>query len=226
MTQLERIQRALEAHGARIPWRHRRVQRLAKRALDLAIAVPAAVVALPVMGAVAAAVRATSAGPVFFRQTRVGLDGRPFTMWKFRTMRVERPDGSVVARGEVTRSDPRLTPIGAVLRDWRLDELPQLFQVLRGDMSLVGPRPDLEANLHAYADGHLVRFGMPPGCTAWTFTRGAFANDWATRQRINVDYVYNWRPMLDLEILFGTVRVLLVQEATAPEVAEVAGASS
>ncbi len=139
-------------------------------------------------------------------------------------MRVERPDGSVAARGEVVRSDPRLTPIGAALRDWRLDELPQLLHVVLGQMSLVGPRPDIEANLSAYSEEQLVRFGMPPGCTAWTFTRGAFANDWAVRQGINVDYVYHWRLMLDLQILFGTVRVLLVQQDTAPKVAEVAGA--
>jgi lipopolysaccharide/colanic/teichoic acid biosynthesis glycosyltransferase len=161
---------------------------------------------------------------VLLRQRRLGLDGAPFTMLKFRTMRADAADGSAGGRGEVTRADPRLTPIGRFLRDWRLDELPQLAHVVTGRMSLVGPRPDLLANLPAYRDEQLVRFAMPPGCTAWTFTRGAFANDWATRQAINVEYVTSWRPSLDLAILAGTARVLLAQRDTSPTVAEIPAA--
>jgi lipopolysaccharide/colanic/teichoic acid biosynthesis glycosyltransferase len=217
----ERITTKIHELGAELPWRRSRWQRIAKRALDLAIAAPAAVVALPAMAAVAAAVRATSPGPVFFRQQRLGLDGVPFTMWKFRTMRADRADGSATGQGEVTRTDSRLTPIGAVLRDSRLDELPQLFQVLTGKMSLVGPRPDIPVNLPAYREDQLLRFAMPPGCTAWTFTRGAFDNDWATRQTINVEYVRAWTPWLDLKVLVGTVGVLLARRATSPVVAEV-----
>ncbi len=179
--------------------------------------------ALPLMVAVATAVRATSPGPVVLKQQRVGLDGELFTMWKFRSMRAEREDGQVQGRGEVTRSDPRLTPIGAKLRDWRLDELPQLFHVVSGKMSLVGPRPDLPANLPAYADEHLIRFAMPPGCTAWTLTRGLFDNDWATRQAINAEYVKQWSLWLDVKILVGTFGVMLCQQATAPTAREVPG---
>jgi sugar transferase EpsL len=221
----DRIARAIAAHAGALPWRTSRFGRFAKRALDLALAAPALVVALPVMAGVAALVRASDpAGPVLFRQQRIGLDGELFTMWKFRTMRVETAAGAVAARGEVTRGDPRLIRGGAQLRDWRLDELPQLVHVLSGRMSLVGPRPDLPANLPAYADAQLVRFAMPPGCTAWTFTRGAFANDWATRQAINTEYVRRWTVWLDLQVLFGTVGVLLAQRDTAPAVAEVPGA--
>jgi sugar transferase EpsL len=217
----ERIQRAIEQAGP-MPWRTNRAARFAKRAIDLALATPATLVALPVMGAVAALVRANDpAGPVFFRQPRIGLDGELFTMWKFRTMRVETPHGSVRARGEVTRGDPRLIRGGALLRDWRLDELPQLFHVLSGRMSLVGPRPDLQANLPAYSEAQLVRFAMPPGCTAWTFTRGAFANDWSTRQTINVEYVKRWTIWLDLQVIVRTIGVLVAQRDTAPAVAEV-----
>jgi lipopolysaccharide/colanic/teichoic acid biosynthesis glycosyltransferase len=133
--------------------------------------------------------------------------------------------GALDRRGEVTRSDPRLTPIGAALRAWRLDELPQLLHVLSGRMSLVGPRPDLPANLSAYRDDQLIRFAMPPGCTAWTFTRGAFDNDWATRQTINAEYVRAWSLRLDLEVIVGTAFVLLGQRATSPAVAEVPGQS-
>jgi lipopolysaccharide/colanic/teichoic acid biosynthesis glycosyltransferase len=90
-------------------------------------------------------------------------------------------------------------------------------------MSLVGPRPDLPANLPAYADEHLIRFAMPPGCTAWTFTRGLFDNDWATRQAIHVDYVKQWSFWLDVKIILGSAVVLLRQQATAPTNAEVPG---
>jgi len=214
-----RITATIAARAAALPWRTSLVGRWVKRAIDLAVAGPAAVAALPVMGIVAAAVKATSPGPILFRQARLGLDGRLFTLWKFRTMTVP-ADGAQHRASEVTRQDARLTPIGAALRDWRLDELPQLFQVLTGQMSLVGPRPDIVANLVAYEEHQLIRFAMPPGCTAWTFTRGAFENDWATRQVINVEYVEQWTWWLDVKVLIGTVWVLLVQRATAPEVAE------
>jgi putative colanic acid biosynthesis UDP-glucose lipid carrier transferase len=215
-----RIAAALERRSADVPWRRNTVGRWVKRALDLTIATPAAFAALPVMVAVAVAVRATSKGPILFRQQRIGLDGELFTLWKFRTMTAT-TNGVEHRASEVTSTDARLTPIGARLRDTRLDELPQLFQVLTGQMSLVGPRPDIAANLPAYADDDgLIRFAMPPGCTAWTFTRGAFENDWRTRQAINVEYVRRWTPWLDVKILVGTVRVLLQQRATAPTVAE------
>lgn len=220
---ISRIANAVAPVRDQLPWRRSRRARIAKRLLDVAVATPAAIAALPVLGAVAAAVRFTSPGPVFFRQRRIGLDGELFTMWKFRTMRADRPDGSANGFSEVTRTDSRLTPIGAFLRDSRLDELPQLFHVLTGQMSLVGPRPDVEANLPAYTDEALLRFAMPPGCTAWTFTRGAFDNDWATRQAINVEYVRNWNLWLDVKVLVGTVGVLLSRKATTPVVAEVPG---
>ena len=220
-SQRARIVAAIEREVDALPWRRNRLGRLAKRALDLAVAVPVGVISAPVLGAVALLVRATSPGPVFFRQSRIGLDGTTFTMWKFRTMRADRVDGAAEGRSEVTRQDARLTPIGRLLRDWRLDELPQLFQVITGQMSLVGPRPDLESNLDAYRDDHLVRFAMPPGCTAWTFTRGAFANDWATRQSINAEYVKSWTIWLDVKVIVGTALVLVAQKNTSPELATI-----
>lgn len=221
MQRTERIQAAIAAQGANLPWRRSRVARWMKRAVDLGIAAPATLVAFPVMAAVGALVRATSPGPALLRQARVGLDGFPFEMLKFRTMRADNADGTSSGRGEVTREDSRLTPIGAALRDWRLDELPQLLHVLSGKMSLVGPRPDIPVNLDAYTDDQLLRFAMPPGCTAWTFTRGAFANDWATRQTINVEYVRNWSIWLDLKVLLESAGVLLAQRDTSPRAAEV-----
>lgn len=223
LEQQARIRAAVDAQADRLPWRRRSVARRAKRAVDVALGSVAAGAALPLMAAVAAAVRVTSPGPVVLKQQRVGLDGELFTMWKFRSMRADSADGQAQGRGEVTRADARLTPIGAKLRDWRLDELPQLFHVVSGKMSLVGPRPDLPVNLPAYRDQDLVRFAMPPGCTAWTLTRGLFDNDWATRQAINAEYVTRWSLWLDVKILAGTVGVMLRQQATAPAVGEVPG---
>jgi lipopolysaccharide/colanic/teichoic acid biosynthesis glycosyltransferase len=164
----------------------------------------------------ALAVRLTSRGPVLLRQTRIGLGGRPFQMLKFRTMVASLPDASAGVSGEVTADDERLTPAGAWLRAWRLDELPQLVHVLTGEMSLVGPRPDLPDNLGQYTPDLVLRFAMPPGCTAWTFTRGAFRNDWAARQAINVDYVRRWSLWLDVRILLQSGLVLLSQRDTTP----------
>jgi lipopolysaccharide/colanic/teichoic acid biosynthesis glycosyltransferase len=218
--QRQRIRDVIRVNETGLPWRRPGLGRRAKRAIDLVGGTAAAIVALPIMAAVGIGVAATSRGPVVLKQERVGLDGRAFTMWKFRSMRADYPDGQARGRGEVVRTDPRLTPIGRFLRDWRLDELPQLFQVIRGQMSLIGPRPDLPANLPAYADDELLRFAMPPGCTAWTFTRGLFENDWRTRQLIHVEYVRQWSLWLDLKILAGTAWVLLRQQATSPTTAE------
>lgn len=212
----ERIERAIALQGDSLPWRKSPVKRLLKRAVDVAIAAPATLVALPIMGAVAGLVRATSPGPVLFGQDRLGLDGKPFKMWKFRTMRADNADGSAKGSGEVSRTDNRLTPVGAMLRDWRLDELPQLLHVLAGQMSLVGPRPDLASNLPVYRDEDLVRFAMPPGCTTMAFTTGAFANEFQARQAINAEYVRRWSVLLDLKIIARTALVLLRQENTAP----------
>lgn len=225
-TQQARIRAVVAARKGDIPWRRPGLKRTAKRLLDVVVGGVALGATLPIMGVVATAVRLTSPGPVVLRQERVGLDGELFTMWKFRSMRAERADGQVHSRGEVTRSDPRLTSIGAVLRDWRLDELPQLFHVVSGKMSLVGPRPDLPANLTAYIDDHLIRFAMPPGCTAWPMTRGLFDNDWATRQAINAEYVVKWTFSLDVKILLESVAVVVRQQATAPSVGEVPGQRS
>lgn len=207
----EVVARASAPVAAALPWRRDKRSRVAKRVLDLAIAVPGTVLALPMMGAVAAIVRATSPGPVLFRQQRIGLDGAVFEMWKFRTMRADNADGSARGTGEVSRGDPRLTPVGAMLRASRLDELPQLFHVISGRMSLVGPRPDVPQNLPLYAKANLVRFAMPPGCTTLAFTRGADAADILARQLISAEYVQHWSLWLDVRILARTA-VMLVAE--------------
>ncbi|TMB77195.1 MAG: sugar transferase [Chloroflexi bacterium] len=130
-----------------------------KRALDLAVAVPLLVILSPVLVALAAAVRLTSRGPAFHRATRVGRDGRPFTMLKLRTMRAG-PGAAIT-----TRDDPRMTTLGRALRRARLDELPQLFNVVRGEMSIVGPRPEDPRFVALYSEEQRAVLALRPGIT-------------------------------------------------------------
>jgi lipopolysaccharide/colanic/teichoic acid biosynthesis glycosyltransferase len=212
-----RLQAVVAAGRVQIPWRRKRLERGLKRLFDIVVAASLLLILSPLLLLTAFLVRVTSPGPVLLTQIRVGLDGVPLRMKKFRSMVADNPDGFAQGSGEVTFSDPRLTPIGGFIRAWRLDELPQLFHVLSSTMSLVGPRPDIPANLGLYTPEQMLRFTMPPGCTAWTFTRGAFDNDWTERQNINVEYVRQWSLWLDVKILVGSLFVLLAQKSTTPE---------
>lgn len=212
----QRYQRLIAQEGGALPWRRRRGARLLKRGIDLFGALLLLIPAAPLMLLTALAVRLTSPGPILLRQTRLGLDAQSYAMLKFRSMQALRADGSAGIGGEVTATDARLTPIGAFIRAWRIDELPQLLHVLTGTMSFVGPRPDVLENAGLYSERQLLRFAMPPGCTAWTFTRGGFLNDWATRQNINVEYVGQWSLWLDVQIVFGSALVLVRQQEANP----------
>src|SRR4051812_32602564 len=181
--------------------------RFVKRGFDLLVAGAAAMFFSPVMLAVALAIRLEDRGPIFYRQVRMGLDGKPFEILKFRSMRVgaERETGAKWAE----RDDPRRTRVGRLIRAWSLDELPQLWNVLRGDMSVVGPRPErpqfveqFRAELPHYMLRHKVRAGM----TGWAQVHGWRGNT-SIRVRIEHDlyYIENWSLMLDLKILFMTV---------------------
>jgi Undecaprenyl-phosphate glucose phosphotransferase len=180
--------------------------RVVKRAMDLALASAALVLLAPLMAALAVAVRLTSRGPVFYRQARMGLGGRTFQMLKFRSMRVdaEHETGPVWA----TRGDPRTTPLGRFMRRWSLDELPQLLNVLAGDMSLVGPRPErgvfverFRKRIPNYSQRHQVKAGI----TGWAQVNGWRGNT-SLRHRVQCDlyYISNWTPWLDLKILLLT----------------------
>lgn len=178
----------------------------AKRALDVAIAAPLLVVAAPVLACVALLVRATSRGPALFVQERMGLDGRAFRMFKFRTMRAdaEAATGPVFTRP----GDPRITVAGRVLRRFSVDELPQLWNVLRGDMSLVGPRPERAPFIEEFRrrlPGYMLRHTVKAGMTGWAQVHG-FRGDSSleTRLRYDLEYVDRWSLSLDLEILGRT----------------------
>jgi lipopolysaccharide/colanic/teichoic acid biosynthesis glycosyltransferase len=183
-------------------WRRSGLRR--KRALDLALAVPAAIVLLPVGLAVAAAIRIDLGTPVLFRQRRPGVGGEVFEMVKFRTMR-----DATDAQGRPLPDAERLTRFGRWLRASSLDELPELVNVIRGEMSLVGPRPLLVEYLDVYTPEQARRHEMPPGVTGWAQVNGRNAIDWDRVFELDVWYVDHWSLRLDLRILWATVAAVL-----------------
>ncbi len=194
-----------------------RLRRIAKATLDRTLGGVLALVALPVIGASALAVRLTSSGPAFFRQTRVGVDGREFTMLKLRSMYVDADERRVelLDRSDrdgpmfKMRSDPRVTPVGRFLRRFSLDELPQLFNVVKGDMSLVGPRPPLVSEVATYHDAVNRRLHVRPGVTGLWQISGRADLSWEESVRLDLRYVDNWSVTMDLMILWKTWRAVL-----------------
>lgn len=188
-----------------------------KRAVDVAVAVPALIVTLPVTLAGAIAVRVTMGSPAFFRQERPGLHGRPFTMLKLRTMHAVDP-GS----GRIDDAS-RLTRVGRILRASSVDELPTLVNVIRGDMSLVGPRPLLMQYLGEYTPEQARRHNVRPGLTGLAQVSGRNAIGWSERFTLDLEYVDHHDMRQDLRILFLTLLRVLQRrgitaegEATAP----------
>ena len=175
-----------------------------KRGLDIGLAAMALVLAAPVLLLVAIAVRVNLGGPVLFRQQRPGLHGRPFTMVKFRTMR-----DALGRDGRPLPDADRLTPFGTLLRSTSLDELPELWNVVRGDMSLVGPRPLLMEYLDRYTPEQARRHEVRPGVTGWAQVNGRNALSWEERFRLDVWYVEHQSLRLDLQILMRTLALVL-----------------
>ena len=194
---------------------NRRGSDLAKRCLDLAVGSLMLLLLSPVLLGVALAIRLDSPGRIFFRQTRAGLAGRPFSIFKFRTML---QDSTHLGTGlETCRSDFRITSVGAVLRNLRLDELPQLFNVLKGEMSLVGPRPLLPEFLPYYSERDRRRMEAPPGMSGWQQVNGAARHGWRERVDLDVWYVDHRGFWLDLKILLLTVGVVLRADSSYAE---------
>ena len=175
-----------------------------KRLFDLALALPLLLLSLPLQALVALTVRLALGAPVLFRQRRPGLDGRPFTLTKFRSMRdATGADGRPLPDGE------RLTRFGRLLRRTSLDELPELVSVVRGDMSLVGPRPLLTAYLDRYTRRQRRRHEVRPGLTGWAQVNGRNAVDWDERLALDVWYVEHASLGLDVKILWMTLFLVL-----------------
>jgi len=187
-----------------------RINRPVKRLFDLAAGTFLALVLTPVFVLAALAVRLTSPGPVLYRQERAGRDRRPFVVYKLRSMQVDAEAESGEVLAEV--GDPRLTPIGAFLRRFRIDEIPQLINVLGGSMSLVGPRPErpgfVEKHL-AEVPGYAERFSVAPGLTGLAQVNGDYHSSPQNKLRYELAYIANWSLGLDFSILVRTVKIVL-----------------
>ena len=184
----------------------------AKRAIDLAVTIPAFVLLLPVMVAIGIWIRRDSAGPALFRQERIGLHGRPFRVVKFRTMVVGAQQmGAGLA---VTADDARITRAGALLRKVSLDELPQLWNVITGDMSIVGPRPTVAAQVARYTPEQRRRLEARPGITGLAQVRGRTSIPWSQRIAYDIEYVERWSVLLDLRIVARTLLVVMSRDGT------------
>jgi len=178
-----------------------------KRTFDLLASASALLVFFPVLLVLAYLVRKNLGSPVLFRQVRPGLDGEPFDMIKFRTML-----DAVDAQGKVLPDEVRLTSFGSFLRSTSLDELPGLWNVLKGDMSLVGPRPLLMEYLPLYSQEQSRRHEVRPGITGWAQVNGRNAISWEEKFKLDVWYVDNQTLWLDIKILFFTVKKVLVRD--------------
>jgi exopolysaccharide biosynthesis polyprenyl glycosylphosphotransferase len=192
-------------------------RRVCKVMFDYVLATALLIGLSPVMLATAALIRITSRGPALFRQTRVGTGGREFTVYKFRSMIVDAESrlGDLAHRDQGNgvlfkmRSDPRVTQIGVLLRRYSLDELPQLLNVLRGNMSLVGPRPPLPKEVAGYSSDEIRRLRVRPGMTGLWQVSGRSDLTWEESLRLDLRYVDNWSMSLDLSILWRTVRAVM-----------------
>jgi lipopolysaccharide/colanic/teichoic acid biosynthesis glycosyltransferase len=176
------------------------------RALDVVLAAALLVVTAPLLALAALAIRLESRGPVFYRQLRVGRDGEPFELWKLRTMV---PGAESMGAGiYVVEGDPRITRTGRLLRRFSLDELPNLVNVLRGEMSIVGPRPTVQEQVDRYTDRQRRRLEVKPGITGWAQINGRTSLPWPERIELDVWYVEHRSLRLDLRILARTARML------------------
>ena len=178
-----------------------------KRLFDLAIAAPSVIVISPVFILIGFFVRMKIGSPILFRQERPGLRGRPFVIYKFRTMADERDgNGNLLPDGE------RLTRFGQIFRKASMDELPELFNVIKGEMSIVGPRPLLMQYLDRYTSEQMRRHEVKPGITGWAQVNGRNAISWEDKFKLDVWYVDNWSVWLDVKIIFLTIWKILRRE--------------
>lgn len=183
------------------------MNRLFKRLIDAFVSASALVLLVPAMSAIGLLIWTSVGRPILFRQKRTGCRGRPFTLFKFRTM-----DDARDAQKQFLPDKDRLTKVGIVLRRFSLDELPQLWNVLIGDMSLVGPRPLLVEYLPRYTSEQARRHEVKPGITGWAQVNGRNALDWEQRFRLDVWYVDNWSFGLDVKIIWKTMQNVFKQE--------------
>jgi lipopolysaccharide/colanic/teichoic acid biosynthesis glycosyltransferase len=177
------------------------------RPVDVALALLCLILTAPLLALAALAIKLASGGPVIYRQRRTGLAGRPFDVYKLRTMH---PGADPVGVGTpVLEGDPRVTRVGRILRRLSLDELPNLVNVLTGEMAIVGPRPTLPAQVELYSDFQRRRLEVKPGITGWAQVNGRAGIPWPERIELDIWYVDHRSSALDLRILARTARLLL-----------------
>ena len=187
-----------------------KIQLTIKRIFDVTVSVIGLILLLPIFLVIAILIKIDSAGPVFFRQERMGKNEKPFCLFKFRTM----IDGAV-NKGlgyTVAVNDDRITKLGSFLRKWGIDEFPQLINVLKGEMSLVGPRPTLRYQVEKYNDFEKKRLLVKPGLAGWALIHGRNSLTWEDRIKYDVWYVENWSLWLDVKIIFKTFYLIFIQQ--------------
>jgi len=197
------------------------IQKFIKRIIDIILSLTAIFFLAPVFAAVAVAILLDSRGPVFFKQERVGLNGKIFHMWKFRSMSIDadKKFEQVKKLNQTNcimfkaKNDPRITKVGKFIRKYSLDELPQLFNILIGEMSLVGPRPPLQREVMQYKNWHHVKFLGKPGLTGlWQVSGRSNITDFDKVISLDYEYLRNWNLWVDLKIILKTVPVVLSAE--------------
>lgn len=189
-----------------------KLQQLIKRSIDIIGSLAGIIILSPIFIVLAILVRTKLGSPIFFTQDRVGKDGKVFKMIKFRSML-----DSTNKWGELLEDEERLTPFGKKLRSTSLDELPELINVLKGDMSLVGPRPLLVEYIPLYSEHQFRRHEVRPGITGWAQVNGRNSIDWTTRLNLDVDYVDSSNVILDIKILFLTILKVIKKDGISQE---------
>ena len=180
---------------------------VAKRIVDIVVSFIGLIVFAPIMLLAAIAIKGSSKGPIIFKQERIGLHNKPFEMFKFRTMEVQKP--GTEKKGWTVKDDPRVTKVGKILRKTSMDELPQLFNIIKGDMSIVGPRPERPQFVEKFKEEiprYMVKHQVRPGLTGWAQING-YRGDTSIKRRIEYDifYIENWTMSFDIKIMFLTI---------------------
>ena len=189
---------------------NKQIQKITKRLFDFLGALVGLVILSPLFLIMAVLIKLDSHGPIFFRHERVGKDGKPFKPFKFRTMK----EGAI-KEGlgyNVAENDERITKIGKFLRKWGIDELPQLINVFKGEMSIVGPRPTFRYQVEKYSDFQKKRLLVRPGITGWALIHGRNLLIWEKRIKYDVWYVENWSLWLDFKILLKTLHLIFIKK--------------
>lgn len=193
----------------------RKIQLFIKRAFDITVSLIMIILltVIPVMIVIPIAIKLTSKGPAVFKQERVGRGGKVFNIYKFRTMRL--PEDCLDENGNPRPPKERITKVGKFLRKTSLDELMQLFNVLNGTMSIVGPRPTLPKQVEKYTDYHKRRHEMRPGVTGWAQVNGRNNIKWEKKIELDIEYIDNFSLWMDIKIMFKTVGVIFKSEGIA-----------